>query len=800
MRTENTKTAYEETPACSPTGCFIFLNALLFLLCFNTLTLAQTGSANGYVFTTEGKPAVNLGIIIEETHTSTWTNDKGYFEIHDLNAGDYTLKIFAGEQLLQTETITVQEADTTQADFTIRNFSRQYISEIMITGSKNAYVTELPSPSLRLGDPLIEIPQNITVINAKTIKDIGANTTDDILRTASGVLPSNNAGQDIYTIIRGSTTSNSILRNGIGSGYYYNMNPDPSMIDRVEFVKGPAGFMISNANPGGMINIVTKQPTHQKTLNAEIGYGSWDMLRTTIDLGGEIPKSKVFTYRFNAGIQNQKRQYRHGYFTKYFAAGAFKYEPGTNTDIILEYNFTHGKSLDDVRYLPSVNGELYVVPDDLLISDPNAAGITSYDHYLKLSFRHRFSRHWYLNAYAGAVQGAWNANGLSIDVSRDEGAIVNDTIYRYAYKDNFNNRLYNAVAFLQGTYAIGKQLQNTVLAGLDIGRTSVSAKYLEQKERNMNLYYPAPEYYLPKNEIQNFDADVYPYTTLRQYKALYLQDNIKAFGKFTLTLAVRYTTSNTMGFPDTSILQTDKKLTPRLGLTYSANKNLSFYAVMDEAFIPQVGKSLSQAQFKPLTGNNKEIGIKSFWFERKLSFNASVYRTVRNNALTPDPDDPNFQVTTGQSITKGVELDIIGQVNKNISLLANYSYIDARVTKSNKPDEIGLYTFNAPVHSIANLFVRYRLTDKMLDGLSFSIGLQYKDKFSSSRTENAYLPGYILLEAGAGYTYRKWYANLNVYNLTNARYINFGSKYNATDWIYSPGMPLNFRLGIGFRL
>jgi iron complex outermembrane receptor protein len=778
---------------------YFFLKLIVFFFCTD-FVYAQTGSICGYIMLRNDKQAENIMVVLKDSIAGILTNNKGYFEINNLHSGDYAINILAGELLLHTETITVAADSTTKVDIIIPSINRLHLSEVMINASKATYIIEKPSVSLRIREDLIEVPQNIAVINAQTIRDIGAITTDGILRTAAGVLPSNNAGQDIYTMIRGSTTQNSILRNGIGAGYYYNINPDPAMIDRVEFIKGPAGFMINNINPGGMINIVTKQPTHKKTLDIEAGYGSWNMLRTTIDMGGEVKRGAAFTYRLNAGLQHQGRHYRYGYFTKYFVAGALQYEIKQNTALTIEYNFMNGKSLDNIRYLPSVNGKLFVVPDDILISDPNASGVNGYDHYIKSGFHHKFNEHWSLNVDAGVVFGKWNANGLYLDDFHRNNIVSNDTIYRYVYKDHYNNNLYNATAFLQGKYNTGKHLQHNILIGLHLGKRFARDSFFIKNTNQHSLYYPDPVYYIPKNELRNFDAAKYENISSNRYEALYLQDHIKICNKLVFTLAMRYTISHTPSFTDNEVVKTDRKITPRLGLTYLLNNNLSLYAIMDETFIPQTGKSFSGQEFEPLTGNNKEIGLKSFWFDRKFSVNFSLYNTVRNNVLTIDPDHLNFQKATGQSVARGIELDIVGQVSKSVSILANYAYTDSRVTKSNNATEVGLYTFNAPVHNIANLFVKYMFTDKTLKGLSFSAGLQYKDKFSSSHFENAYLPGYTLLEAAAGYTYKQYYINLNVYNLTNKKYINFGSKYNDTDWIYSQGTPVNFRLSIGFHL
>ena len=57
-----------------------------------------------------------------------------------------------------------------------------------------------------------------------------------------------------------------------------------SMVERIEFVKGPAGFMLANGNPSGFYNVVTKKPSGRTKGEANISLGSFDLYRALLIL------------------------------------------------------------------------------------------------------------------------------------------------------------------------------------------------------------------------------------------------------------------------------------------------------------------------------------------------------------------------------------------------------------------------------------------------------------------------------------------------------------------------------------
>jgi iron complex outermembrane receptor protein len=123
--------------------------------------------------------------------------------------------------------------------------------------------------------------------------------------------------------------------------------------------------------------------------------------------------------------------------------------------------------------------------------------------------------------------------------------------------------------------------------------------------------------------------------------------------------------------------------TPRVALSVSVVKEASVYALYDEAFIPQSGK-VAVGTVKPLTGRNFELGLKKDWAGGKWNSTISVYRILKNNELTADPNSPpnaGLSIVLGEKRSEGVEIDVRGRIVNGLNVAANYAYTDSRVTK-----------------------------------------------------------------------------------------------------------------------
>lgn len=211
---------------------------LLFVLTTTVFAQQKNGSVKGLVQTDDNKPAAAVTVKISELKKNAVSNNNGRFSFNQVPAGDYTLEVsFVGYDTIQKK-ITVQPEQTTDINLQL-TLSHSELEEVIISASRHQYTTNKASQSLRLNQELIEVPQNIAVATKETFKDLGAVSSSELMRTASGMRVGG-ARQDISVGIRGTQLYYSILRNGIGAGYWYNMEVDPGMLERAEFIKGPA--------------------------------------------------------------------------------------------------------------------------------------------------------------------------------------------------------------------------------------------------------------------------------------------------------------------------------------------------------------------------------------------------------------------------------------------------------------------------------------------------------------------------------------------------------------------------------
>jgi len=132
----------------------------------------------------------------------------------------------------------------------------------------------------RISTPLEDVPRSVSVITAEVMSDLGEERIDRALDFAGGVTRGNDfGGMNISGYnVRGFTTG-AMYRNGFSSGKGTNSQPDASTIERVEVLKGPSSGLFGRADPGGIVNLVTKRPQRERFTRISASAGSWERQR-----------------------------------------------------------------------------------------------------------------------------------------------------------------------------------------------------------------------------------------------------------------------------------------------------------------------------------------------------------------------------------------------------------------------------------------------------------------------------------------------------------------------------------------
>ncbi|WP_461789133.1 TonB-dependent siderophore receptor [Pedobacter sp.] len=796
---------------------------LYFLTAFTLLSYIayaqHSGSIKGRITTSDGLPAAFITVVVKENNQNTVTDDNGNYSLGRLKPGNYTIKASAIGVVAQEKSIIISNNETISANFILKE-NNQALQEVTIAGKKNKYKISLPSASLRLNEPLLEAPQNIQTISDQIIKDQQIiSMSDGLLRNVSGAARSEHWG-DLYTNVKMRGSQVQAMRNGFNfvNSYWGPLTEDMSFVDHIEFVKGPAGFMLSNGDPSGLYNVVTKKPTGINKGEVSFTLGSFDLYRTAVDFDHKITADGKLLFRLNAAAQTKGSFRPFEKNDRYTFAPSLSYQLTRKTKITAEYALQNAKMTEvGSYYIFSPNGYA-TLPRDFTFTQPGLPDTKINDHSAFINLQHNFSDTW--KATAQVAYSKYLQVGYS---SWPSAVYTNNTIVRNVGIWDAESTMKLAQFFINGKANTGG-IVHRILAGFDGGKKDYLADWGQSHDLDLvsapfNVY--NPNYGFPANGYPNFDrtkslkerATAAGGLIDQKYLSAYIQDELGFFdNRLRLTLAGRYTYVNQSTYGGKPNI--GRKVTPRFGLSYSVDQSTSIYAVYDQSFVPQTGILRSGKENTPLTGTNYEFGFKKDWFDGKWNTTVSVYRILKQNELAADPFNKpgeNFSIVIGEKRAQGIEFDLRGEITAGLKLIANYAYTDGKITEA--VDGFGVVGQVVPGFSkhTSNAWLSYTLQNGALKGTGISAGFSHlagraMGTFSGTNEERN-LPDYFKLDGGLFWENKSIRINANVLNVldkylyTGAYYTGYWNAPNYDLGVYSwqAEAPRNYRLSISYK-
>lgn len=792
----------------------IFTLFICSLIIINNISAQQlTGTIKGQVNTTDKKPASLVSIALKNTKKTTLSNDDGTFVLKNIPPGNYDAEVslIGYETMIQPVTVTANKITELSVQLQL---SDKQLQEIIIKSGIRSYKSATVSSSLRVQTPLIELPQNIQVATGKTLSDQQViSMSDGLVRNVSGAVRLEHWG-DMYTNISYRGSQIQAFRNGFNfvNSYWGPLTEDMSFVDHIEFVKGPAGFMLASGEPSGLYNVVTKKPTGQTKGEASFTIGSFDLYRAALDLDGKFDKNSKLLYRLNLSAQNKKSFRANEFNNRYTIAPVISYQLDDKTKLTAEYTYQTAKMSDVGSYYIFSTDGFATLPTDFTLLPAGMPATNIIDHSVFVNIEHQLLNNWKITGQMAYSN--YNQDGTSMWPS---AVNADGTILRAVSSWQAKSNMTMAQVFANGDFKTG-MVRHRLLAGIDMSNKEYLAdwgQYHDLDSAGAEFNTADPYYGVPVNGYSDFDyskplserAQAIGGLMDQRYTAFYLQDELGFFNnKLRLTLAGRYTNLTQSEWGASAV--SDKHFTPRIGVSVSINKNTSVYTVYDQAFIPQAGKLASGGKVKPITGSNREMGIKKDWFSGKWNTTMSFYSIEKNNELTADPNSPpnsGLSIVFGKKRSQGFEFDLKGKIINGLNLIANYAFTESKVTKvadgvtvMKKGDIVPGYAKHT-----ANLWLNYKIQTGKIKGLGFSGGLTYlagrETYWESSPDPSKTIPDYIKLDGGIFWEKDKISITVNVFNMLN-KYIYSGSYYswlNAYYWQADP--PRNARLSIAYR-
>jgi len=218
--------------------------------------------------------------------------------------------------------------------------------------------------------------------------------------------------------------------------------------------------------------------------------------------------------------------------------------------------------------------------------------------------------------------------------------------------------------------------------------------------------------------------------------------------------------------------------------------NLSIYASFSRSYLPQSGDQFSGLTnitegLKPERFDNYEIGAKWEPIDGLLA-TAAIYQLDRTNTRIANPDGSGTFILSGKQRSKGLELDVAGNVTSRWQVSAGYALQKAEVTEATTACPSGDCEVPLVPRHTVSLWNRYDVTEE----LGLGLGMVARSRSFTTISNQVKLPGYTRVDGAVFYKITKQIeAQLNVENIFGADYFPTANADNNI----APGAPTTVR-------
>ena len=680
--------------------------------------------------------------------------------------------------------------------------------EIIATDkAENNYYVRNASTATRTDTPLRDLPQSVQIIPQQVIEDRQATSLEEIATNSSGVVFSgNNFGRGANFAIRGFNRT-AILRD---SFRVYNRAaqgiPETANLERVEIVKGPASVVFGESEPGGLINLVSKQPLSEPFYNLQLQLGNDNLLRFPADLSGPLTESANLNYRLNTLYQYQEsfRDFDNG-FERFFVAPTLAWQITDNTDLAFNLEYTHETLPVDLG-TAVIDGEPADIPRERILNNPSDKGEREFIN-TGYTFEHRFNKDWKIRNAFRYISNDYGSNDLvAAPILFDENTGILTRTFTEEEREEDSFTLYTNA---EGNFATGK-IEHNLLFGIDLNhtQTNLSTRFnpfplnsSNPSLTSINVFDPDYDAF-PAPAAENIDFFVNDDVS-NDRLGIYLQDKIDLLDNLILLAGLRYDTFDqtiTNNLNDTEVSQDSDAFSPRVGIVYQPIEAISLYTNYSQSFNPKpflYNRSADGSLLEPESGEGFEVGVKGEIVTNRLAATVAYFNITKENVVTEDGFNPFAAVVIEEQQSQGIEFDLTGEIQPGWNVIASYAYVDSEITEDDNPDFVGGRFPNIPENS-ASLWTTYEIQQGNLQGLGFGIGLNYVGKRQGGLPNSFEVDDYFLTNATLFYNRQNWQLRLNCDNLFDIDFIE--SVDTSTVRNINPGRPFTVRGSVSVQL
>jgi len=653
-----------------------FLQVVVLALTTN-VALAQV-SISGKVKDSKSAAVAGAAIHVLNSNYAAITDVQGNFTISSIAKGTYFIMIEAVGYAAKTETILTNQA-----------------TEIVLTEDFNQLDDVTVSAEKREASQQ-QTALSITSLSAKQIQQYRLWNSKELTAIVPNLYSNNSGDERNVTSIRGITTTSydpavTTYVDGVNQFNLDTYIPQLMDIERIEILRGPQGTLYGRNAMGGVINIITKQPTNTTNGFIELSLGNHNQQRYNAAIRTPIVKDKLF---FGAAAMFNKRD---GFYTNEFNNSSFDKQHGFTGNYYLKFlpnqkwsitlNAKHQNARNNGAF-PLVNGIDEAFNNAFKLSQNALAKMIDNTFNASLIVNHTG------NSFNFSSQTAWQQNYRYYDAPLDGDFSPLDIVSVIKEDD----KKWNNVKVFTEELRFSSPANNAAPL-----KWTAGAYFFHQNIPNKQATYfgaDAGLYGIPDTDFSTISTSTGKNTGI----AVYGQLNYAVSKKVELIGGLRYDheskklsvlgeyekegVGSFVTLPDTSAKANFNALSPRLGISIHATKNNLVFATYSRGYrtggLTQLSSDPSNPPlypYKPEYSSNIEAGVKNNFFKDRLRVNITAFLTFVTDAQVPTlvlPDAITVTRNTGKLTSKGAELEVAATPVKGLQLDYNFGYTHAK--------------------------------------------------------------------------------------------------------------------------
>ena len=617
------------------------------------------------------------------------------------------------------------------------------------------YSADATRAATKTDTPLIQTPLAIDVVPREQVEDQGARTINNALRYTPGVFTGLSGSSSRQTTIAlrgfpGGDVNNTFLdglRLANDPGSFTNIQIDPFFLERIDVIKGALSALYGRAQPGGLVNYVSKKPQAEQQGLVRVYGGSFGTYGAGVDLTGPLADPDLGNYRVTVSGETSDTQYDVVESERFTIMPQVSFNLADDTTLLLQAYIQRdpeGGFHGSVPYDISVNGDRF----GRTVDDEWVDGARNYEE---------FDRD--INLLSFQLDHEVNDNVTL--TSRGRYADV-DTELKQVYQNGFTADTTDDPATLTRFYSRARENLSAVsfdnYATFEFDTGAIEHRMLGgfgYEERDNSVRY-ASGYLATPLEAFNpnyggdpiLDDDSLAPANNRQSRQVgfYLQDQME-WNNVHLVLGGRQDylkREYTNGTTGETVDRSDDAFTGRAGLLYETRWGLSPYVSYSEGFNPSAYTPFNGEVADPVESHQYEVGLKYQPPGVDAMFTLALYDLTQENVQQRFQVNPARFDSVGDVESKGIELSARADLTDRLNVIASYTNSDVEY-QDNFPDQgvIAGNTFTRTPDQQASAWAKYDLTP----AVDVGAGVRYVGESYADAANTLEVPDYTLADA-----------------------------------------------------